>query len=312
MGCQPILPGEFLISGEPPLEEFLERIHSDALLSPRAISHKNTPLPTSLPPDLAAADFVFVRRDSTAPPLTPPYTGPFRVLRRSLHDFQLQIGDRSEVVSTHRLKICISPPDVTAAVPPRRGRPPLVPPGATTPNQKPGEKTTLKIRAEQTAGSSLKKCPKGVNPIGKKSPVSDLKEPTTTHQTGFPPHRRRAAPPAFRTTPVPTAQRNLREKLSTRQVQVSLPVPVPYRSRFCVKKIRNHRGPPLRTAVLPSVPWESGWVSLSGLGFPVAPQSFRHRFLTLPHPKLNRTRIRIQFPDPAARAAAVTNRSGWA
>jgi hypothetical protein len=103
MGCQPILPGEFLISGEPPLEEFLERIRSDALLSPRAISHKNAPLPTSLPPDLAAADFVFIRRDSTAPPLTPPYSGPFRVLRRSLHDFQLQIGDRSEVISTHRL-----------------------------------------------------------------------------------------------------------------------------------------------------------------------------------------------------------------
>jgi len=109
------------------------------------------------------------------------------VLRRSLHDFQLQIGDRSEVVSTHRLKVCVSPPDITVAVLPRRGRPPLIPPGAPTPNQKPGEKTTLKIRAEQTAGSSLKKCPKGVNPIGKKSPVSDLKEPTSTHQTGFPP-----------------------------------------------------------------------------------------------------------------------------
>ncbi len=188
MGCQPILPGEFLATGEPPLEDFLDRIRTDALLAPRAISHKNTPLPTTLPSELATADFVFVRRDSAAPPLTPPYSGPFRVLRRSLHDFQLQIGNRSEIVSTHRLKTCISPPDVTAAVPPRRGRPPLVPSGAKTPKQKPGEITLSKIRAEQTAGSSLKKCPKGVNPKGKKSPVSDLKELTSTYRTGTHPH----------------------------------------------------------------------------------------------------------------------------
>ncbi len=133
MGCQPILPGEFLATGEPPLDDFLDRIRTDALLAPRAISHKNTPLPTTLPSDLATADFVFVRRDSAAPPLTPPYSGPFRVLRRSLHDFQLQIGNRTEVVSKHRLKTCISPPDVTAAVPPRRGRPPLALSGAKTP-----------------------------------------------------------------------------------------------------------------------------------------------------------------------------------
>jgi hypothetical protein len=78
MGCQPILPGEFLATGEPPLEEFLEKMQTDALQSSRPVLHKNTPLPTALPPDLAASDFVFVRRDSTAPPLTPPYTGPFK------------------------------------------------------------------------------------------------------------------------------------------------------------------------------------------------------------------------------------------
>ncbi len=117
MGCQPILPGEFLATSKPPLEEFLYRIRGDALLAPRLISHKNTPLPTTLPPELATADFVFVRRDSAAPPRTPPYSGLFRVLRRSLHDFQLQIGSLSETVSTHCLKTCVSLPDVTAAVP---------------------------------------------------------------------------------------------------------------------------------------------------------------------------------------------------
>ncbi len=70
MGCQPILPGEFLATGKPPLEEFLDRIRGDALLAPLVISHKNTPLPTTLPPELATTNFVFVRRDSAAPPLT--------------------------------------------------------------------------------------------------------------------------------------------------------------------------------------------------------------------------------------------------
>jgi hypothetical protein len=156
MGCQPMLPGEFLSTGEPPLEDFLDKLKADSLHPPRPILHKNTDLPTALPPDLAAAEFVFVRRDSVAPPLTPPYTGPFKVLRRSLHTFQVQVGNRTETISTHRLKTCVSSSDTAAAEPPRRGRPPLAQSGATTPKQKPGEITTSKIRAEQTVGSSLK------------------------------------------------------------------------------------------------------------------------------------------------------------
>jgi hypothetical protein len=148
MGCQPMLPGEFLSTGEPPLEEFLAKLKTDSLHPPRPILHKNTDLPTALPPDLAAAEFVFIRRDSVAPPLTPPYTGLFKVLRRSLHTFQVQVGSRSERISTHRLKTCISSPDTTAAEPPRRGRPPLAQPGAKSPNQNPGEKTSSKNQAE--------------------------------------------------------------------------------------------------------------------------------------------------------------------
>jgi hypothetical protein len=123
MGCQPMLPGEFLSTGEPPLEEFLDKLKADSLHPPRPIQHKNTDLPTALPPDLAAAEFVFVRRDSVAP----PYTGPFKVLRRSLHTFQVQVGNRTETISTHRLKPCVSSSDTAAAEPPRRGRPPPFP-----------------------------------------------------------------------------------------------------------------------------------------------------------------------------------------
>jgi hypothetical protein len=204
-----MLPGEFLSTGEPPLEDFLDKLKTDSLHPPRPILHKNTDLPTALPPDLAAAEFVFIRRDSVAPPLTPPYTGPFKVLRRSLHTFQVQVGNRTETVSTHRLKTCISSSDTAAAEPPRRGRPPLAQSGATTPKQKPGETTTSKIRAEQTAGSSLKKCPKGVNPTGKKSPVSDLKEPTSTYRNGTHPH------------PPPAASGPPRRRFGQRQVRPS-------------------------------------------------------------------------------------------
>jgi hypothetical protein len=141
-------------------------MQTDALQPPRPVLHKNTPLPTALTLDLAAADFVFIRRDSMAPPLTPPYTGPFKVLRRATHTFQVQVGDHTETISTHRLKACVSSSDTAAAVPPRRGRPPLAQPGAQSPHQNPGEKTSSKIGAEADRKVS-KKCPQSVKTIGK-------------------------------------------------------------------------------------------------------------------------------------------------
>ena len=123
MGSQPVLPGEFLATGEPPLQSFLDRLRSSALRAPRPVLHKDTPLPTSLPAALMLAEMVFVRRDATAPPLAPPYTGPYLVLRRSLHAFTLQVGGKEETVSTHRLKVCNPPAGTIATDPPRRGRP---------------------------------------------------------------------------------------------------------------------------------------------------------------------------------------------
>ncbi len=187
MGCQPILPGEFLATGELPLAEFLDKIHTDSLQPPRPILHKNTPLPTALPLDLATADFVFIRRDSVAPPLTPPYSGPFKVLRRALHAFQVQIGTRSETISTHRLKPCISSPDTAAAVPPHRGRPPLSQPGAKSPNQNPGEKTSSRNRAEADRKFKEKKCPQSVKTTGKNPRFRTPLSSSATSQHGLDP-----------------------------------------------------------------------------------------------------------------------------
>jgi len=51
------------------------------------------------------------------------YDGPYLVLERSLHFFKIQLGTRTDTVSTHRLKACHAPFDAEAALPPARGRP---------------------------------------------------------------------------------------------------------------------------------------------------------------------------------------------
>jgi hypothetical protein len=44
-------------------------------------------------------------------------------LERSLHFFKIQLGTRTDTVSTHRLKACHAPFGAEAALPPARGRP---------------------------------------------------------------------------------------------------------------------------------------------------------------------------------------------
>jgi len=92
-----------------------------------------------IPPELRDTPMVFVRAPPSRPPLSPPYVGPYKVLRRSPHTFLLQLGDRQDHVSTHRLKPAQLPPSSPPAEPPRRGRPrkrsftPPTPPRARTP-----------------------------------------------------------------------------------------------------------------------------------------------------------------------------------
>ena len=124
MGCQPTLPGEFLEVPEPPNAVFLQTIRQSALQSPRPVLHNRTGLPESLPESLLSAETVLVRRDGVTTPLSPRYDGPYRVLRRSLRVFELQIGDKTEKVSTLRLKAANAEANAGVAQPPRRGRPP--------------------------------------------------------------------------------------------------------------------------------------------------------------------------------------------
>jgi hypothetical protein len=124
-GSQPVLPGQFLDTPEPPSPQFLSDFQGVlANRVPTPATCKSLTGPTSLPEELLLARHVLVRKDGPHPPLSPLYDGPFLVLERSLRFFKLQIDQRTDNVSTLRLKACKSPPDIAVAEPPRRGRPP--------------------------------------------------------------------------------------------------------------------------------------------------------------------------------------------
>jgi hypothetical protein len=65
-----------------------------------AARHNAAPAPSTLPEELLLARFVLVRRDGAQPPLSPIYDVPYRVLERSTHFFLLEMGDRTDKVST--------------------------------------------------------------------------------------------------------------------------------------------------------------------------------------------------------------------
>jgi hypothetical protein len=165
-GSQLVLPGQFLSAPEPPSPSFLQEFQGIlAGRSPLQPRHHTTPSPTALPEDLLLSRFVLVRRDAVQPPLSPLYDGPFLVLERSLHFFKVQIGSRTEVISTHRLKPCHTPEDAQPAEPPRRGRPPNAarPPAV--------------VRHHKLSGSCQKKRVSFADPVATSLPPPPLRPP---------------------------------------------------------------------------------------------------------------------------------------
>jgi len=153
-GAQPVLPGQYLSGVEPPSPSFLEEFQGLlAARKPLPSAHHSRPAPPRLPEELLMSKFVLVRHDGVQPPLSPLYDGPYLVLERSLHFFKLQIGLRTDTVSTSRLKACHTPPDAVAAVPPRRGRPPNQPPSPSPATSGTGPATSGSLPA--TSGDSL-------------------------------------------------------------------------------------------------------------------------------------------------------------
>src|SRR5450830_485225 len=153
MGCQPTLPGEFLDVPEPPNAVFLDRIRQSALAIPRPVLHNRAEQPFALPKALLSSEMVLVRRDGVSTPLTARYDGPYRVLRRSLRVFELQVGNRVEKVSTLLLKPAYADPNADVALPPRRGRPPNANPPPVVPA------TLISLGGERTPDQKTKEVP---------------------------------------------------------------------------------------------------------------------------------------------------------
>jgi hypothetical protein len=135
-GSQLTLPGQFLNTLESPSPSFLADLQTAMTGEPPlATQHNAAPALPTPPEDLMLARFVLVRHDGAQTPLAPLYDGPYRVLERSNHFFSLQIGERTDNVSTLRLKAANTPADTVPAIPPRRGRPPTLPPPPDPPQQ---------------------------------------------------------------------------------------------------------------------------------------------------------------------------------
>jgi hypothetical protein len=102
---QLILPGQLINTPESPSPSFLSDLQTTMICHPPPPTrHNSAPAPSTLPEELLLARFVLVRRDGAQPPLSPIYASPYRVLEQSAHFFLLEMGDRTDKVSTLRLK----------------------------------------------------------------------------------------------------------------------------------------------------------------------------------------------------------------
>ena len=72
---------------------------------------------------LLLAAYVYVRKGGTIAPLSPLYTGPYRVLSSGLKAFRLRGGKQEEVVFIDRLKSHKGATPVQPARPTSRGQP---------------------------------------------------------------------------------------------------------------------------------------------------------------------------------------------
>jgi hypothetical protein len=122
-GQQLILPGEVREVLEAPALEFAQWLASS---QPPPTSQPHTyaeVAASSSSPDLPKAEFVYIKRGGSVPPLSSPYMGPFRVVQRGLKFFIVDLGGRHESVSVDRLKPHTGSAPLVAETPPERGRP---------------------------------------------------------------------------------------------------------------------------------------------------------------------------------------------
>jgi hypothetical protein len=126
-GSPLILPAQFAAAPDDDQSLFLSKLQS-SLAGHLTAPSKPPPPPATIPDTLLTTKFVFVRSPPSHPPLAPAYRGPYLILRRSPLAFLLQLGDRQDMVSVHRLKPANVPENTQPVPPPPRGRPAAKPP----------------------------------------------------------------------------------------------------------------------------------------------------------------------------------------
>lgn len=82
-------------------------------LKPHPTSNHATRQPVFLQKELNTCTHVFLRNDAIQPPLTPPYDGPFEIIRRKEATFIINIRGKSQEVSIQRLKAAFSSNDTS-------------------------------------------------------------------------------------------------------------------------------------------------------------------------------------------------------
>ena len=125
-GSSLVLPEEFLDSPELPSSEYLRRIQSilknNPLIGPHHSSSSDWK-PDRIPSSLTSCSHVFIREDTSKPPLSLLYKGPYLVLFKYPKYFLVQIGSKSDSVSVDRLKPILSDHPLVPQLPPRLERP---------------------------------------------------------------------------------------------------------------------------------------------------------------------------------------------
>ena len=120
-----VIPSEFFpaTSTSPDLVRLRSKVGD---LSPFPQTYSDT-RKTHVPESLKKASHVFVRIDSHRAPLTPPYSGPYKVLQRNDKALLLLIKGSGDWVSIDRVKPAFLPPDDAPPVRFSRAGRPLVP-----------------------------------------------------------------------------------------------------------------------------------------------------------------------------------------
>ncbi|XP_071506124.1 uncharacterized protein, partial [Diadema antillarum] len=145
------LPAQFVAPQQTTVDpsDYVSRLRnhmSQFTPTPPRSQHTTTHVPT----DLHTCSYVFVRVDRVRKPLQQPYDGPYKVLRRNVRHYTLEINGKKEQVSVDRLKVAhvessSAPDDVV--VPRDTTRSPLEsPPATSTASDTPAAKSDPPVR----------------------------------------------------------------------------------------------------------------------------------------------------------------------